>query len=79
LIGFVTSGAAAREEELGRRGDDRPRLPAERSRNERPQRRERRGERARVALERRGEVLHEVHLVDVAARDRPSHASIASA
>ena len=37
---------------------------------ERAQRRERRGEPGRVAAERRREVLDEVDLVDVAARDR---------
>ena len=31
------------------------------------------GERARVAGERRAQVLHEIHLVDVAARDRRAH------
>ncbi len=60
----------AREEELGRRGDDRPAVAFERRG---VQRAERGCQPRRVALERRREVLHEVHLVDVAAPDRLTH------
>ena len=64
---------AAREEELRRSRDDRPAVADERPRMQRPQRRKRRGERRGIALERRREVLDEVDLVDVAARDRRAH------
>jgi hypothetical protein len=64
--------AAAAKEELRRGGCDRPAFAAE-ERRERPEGRERRDEPACVALERRGQMLHEVHLVDVAARDRLPH------
>ena len=64
---------ATGEEELRRGRDDRPALACERPRHERPQRRKRLGERHRIALERRREMLDEVDLVDVAARDRRAH------
>src|SRR5712691_2174290 len=63
----------AREEELRRRRDDRPVLADERPWVERPQRREGSRERADLAVERRFEVLDEIHLVDVTARDRGVH------
>ena len=48
LIGIVqTRAAAAAQEELGRCGDDRPAVADERPRRERPQRRERAGQRGR--------------------------------
>ena len=58
------------EEELGRAGDDRPAVADERPRLERAERRERIREAGRVAREGRGQVLHEIDLVDVAGRDR---------
>ena len=70
LIGDVTERrAAASEEELGRGGDDRPAGADERPGLEWVERCESRGETGRVAGERRGEVLHEVCLVEVAASD----------
>ena len=72
---------APREEELGRGRDDRPvvsledppRAVAERRVVRLCQGGEPGGERARAARERRREVLHEIDLVDVAARDRRAH------
>ncbi len=71
----------AGEEELGRRGDDRPPVTLEQTPagiGQRPgprlgQRAEPGGERRRLPLERRREVLDEVDLVDVSATDRPAH------
>ena len=65
--------AATGEKELGRRGHDRPAVPDERAWVERTQRCKRGGEACRVAVEAGGEVLDEVDLVDVAARDRRPH------
>src|SRR5207248_8716964 len=62
--------AASRQEELRRGGDDRPAVAGERSRHEWPQVRERGRELRGLALEGGRQVLDEVHLVDVAARDR---------
>ncbi len=72
---------APREKELGRGGDDRPaasleqppRAVAERRVVRLCQRGEPGGERARAARERRREVLDEIDLVNVAARDRRAH------
>jgi hypothetical protein len=62
--------AAAGEEELGRRRDDPPPEPGEGARRERPERRQRGGQRRRVTREGRRQMLDEICLVDVAARDR---------
>ncbi len=64
---------APAEEELGRRGDDTPPLGDEGRRSQRAEVRESPRQRARIALEGGLEVLHEVDLVDVPARDRRSH------
>src|SRR5688500_7776820 len=61
--------AAPREEELGGGGDDPPAVAYERLWMERPQRGERGRERGGITFERRVQVLDEVDLVDVAARD----------
>ena len=61
---------APRQEELGRRRHDRPAVADERLRVQRAQLPELGRERARLARERRGQMLDEVHLVDVATRDR---------
>ena len=65
--------AAAGKEQLRRGGDDRPAVPDERPRRERPQRRQRLRQPTRIARERRGEMLDEVDLVDVAGGDRRPH------
>ncbi len=65
--------AAAREEELGRRGHDRPAVTGEHLGMKGLEWPEAAGELARVALERGLEVLHEVHLIDVTAGDRLAH------
>ena len=64
---------APREEELGRGRNHRPALAGERSRLERPQRGQRRGQAGRIAAEGRGEMLDQVHLVDVSGRNRLPH------
>jgi hypothetical protein len=63
------AAAATREEELRRSGDDRPTVAFERLGVAGLEPREAVDEARRVALERGGEVLDDVHLVDVAARD----------
>ena len=63
--------AAAREEELGRGGDDRPAVAGQQPRSERAEPAPRAT--PRLARERRREVLDEVDLVDVAAPDRRAH------
>ncbi len=65
--------AAPREQQLRRGGDDRPAVACERLRLERTQRRERARQAGGIAVERRAQVLDEVHLVDVALRDRRAH------
>src|SRR5581483_9642086 len=63
----------AREEELRRRRDDRPAVAGERARLQRPEWGKCGGEALGRPLERRGEVLDEVDLVRVAARDRTAN------
>ena len=71
LIGLVhTRGPRRAEEELRRGGDDRPAVAGQRPR---PERREARGQRGRIAVEVRAQVLDEIDLVDVAAPDRLAH------
>jgi hypothetical protein len=65
--------AAFLQQELGRRGDDRPAVALERRRLERPQRSEGGSERERVTAELGPQVLDEVHLVDVALVNRVAH------
>ena len=74
LIGIVTSRRPRRARKSSGEAETivQP-APANGRGCERAQRRERGGERRRVAGERRREVLDEIHLVDVAARDRGAH------
>ena len=75
LIGIVHEPvAAAGEEQLGRGGDDRPAVARRAAAAASGRSGASAGrEPGRVAVERRREVLDEVHLVDVAARDRRAH------
>ena len=65
--------AATREQELGRRGDDRPAVAFERLRLERSQTGKRAGKRRGIAVELGAQMLHEVHLIHVAFGDCRTH------
>ncbi len=71
LMGIVVMVSPRRlRKQLGRRRDDRPAVACHGARVEWPQRRQPSGQSRWVANERRGEMLHQVDLVDLAGGDR---------